>query len=539
MSLPVPLTVSVADRHITKQAVALAFRKEAVGGVQSITLNLDAPLASYAVSPFDTVKVMDARTAEVIAEGRISDPGRAASADGQKWSIVALGPANHATDRVVPLIYVDQSVTDGWRQVDRTVKGASYSQSTKPGSTSDTAAECIVFQFPQGLTVAANDDITARYERVREADMKIGGFGFDVDGGSNDANYQAKVWMRTDGAGGAAAYSANLSTATSSQNLVAVTDFSNGRNTIDLKLNYSGAGGTVANDNKWVSFGIFIIRAMLRDATGADRTTGYGTQYALAHEIVNDLLGRLLSEYDGAGATVASTGTYQIDSLAYPDGVSAREVMDDLMLLEPGFYWTTGPNVTGNGYSFEWKAWPTTVRYEATLEDGGDFPVTATELYNQVMVRWRDKRGRTRTTRRTGTCPLLDAAGLTRTAFIDVGDELASSTGAARVGDSFLAAHQYPANAGTLNVARPIRDLSTGRMVAPHEIEPGELIRVRGVESYPDALNASSNDGQTVFRIWAMTYTSDANTAQLELDTYPRTTWAALAKLQRARPRKR
>ena len=539
MTLPVPLTISVNGERITQQTGSLAFRKEAVGGVQSITLNLDAPLATYAVNPFDTVKVMDARTAEVIAEGRVSDPGRSAGSDGQQWSVIALGPANHASDINLPLIYVDQSVSDGWRQVDRIAKGATWNQSTKPGSTSDTAPECQVFQFPEGFTVATNDDITSRYERIREAGMKVGLVALDVDGGSNDANYSNRVVMRTDGAGGGTSYTATLSTATSSQALVVVTDWSNGRNTVDLKLIYTGGGGAVANDNKWASFCNIIIRSMLLDATGADITTGYSLQYVTAHRVVNDLLGRCLPQYDGANAVVDSTNTYQIDSLAYPDGISPREVMEDLMLLEPAFYWTTGPNVTGNGYQFEWKAWPTTVRYEATLEDGGDFPITATELYNEVTVRWRDKRGRVRSNLRTAACPLLDDQGLTRRALLDVGDEIASTSGANRVGDNFLAAHQYPANAGTLNIARPIKDLTTGRMVAPHEIEPGELIRVRGVESYPDALNASSNDGQTVFRIWAMTYTSDANTAQLELDTYPRTTWAALAKLQRARPRKR
>ena len=539
MSLPVPLTVSIADKHVTAAVSGLQFRKEAVGGVVSINLTLSAPLSSLAVTAFDKCKVMDGRTAEVIAEGRISDPGRTAGTDGQRYSVAALGPATHADDIYLPLIYVDQTVTDGWRQVDRTVKHASYSQSTKPGSTSDTAPECIVFQFPEGLTVATNDDVTARYERIREAGMKVGLVAFDVDGGLNSVDYQAKVFLRTDGAGGAAAYSANLSTATSSQALVVVTDFTNGRNTIDLKLNYSGAGGTIPNDNRWLSFGNFIIRSMLLDATGADITTGYGLQYVTAARVVTDLLGRVLDQYDGAGASVDSTNTYQIDSLAYPDGVSPREVMADLMLFEPAFYWTTGPDVTGNGYQFWWKAWPTSVRYEATLEDGGDFPVSTTELYNQVSVRWRDNRGRVRSTLRTGACPLLDDQGLTRRAVLDVGDEIASYNGAVRVGDNFLADHLYPANSGTLTIKRPIRDLMTGRMVAPHEIEPGELIRVRGVESYPDALNASSNDGQTVFRIWAMTYTSDENTSVLELDTYPRTTWAALAKLQTKRPRKR
>ena len=195
--------------------------------------------------------------------------------------------------------------------------------------------------------------------------------------------------------------------------------------------------------------------------------------------------------------------------------------------------------ITGSGYQFSWTLWPTTVRYEATMEDGGNFPTTTTELYNKVLVRWYDRRGRSRSTTRTGTCPILDAAGITRQAVVDVSNELGSLSNAQRIGDNFLAAHKYPPNGGVLNVARPIRDLYTGRMVDPFEIEPAELIRVRGVESYPDALNASSNDGQTVFRIWAMQYADSTNTSNLELDTYPRDTAQALARLQRMRNRKR
>lgn len=230
----------------------------------------------------------------------------------------------------------------------------------------------------------------------------------------------------------------------------------------------------------------------------------------------------------------------QIDQMVYPDGISAREVLDDLMALEPAQFWTSGPSgITGSGYQFSWTLWPTTVRYEATMEDGGNFPTTTTELYNKVLVRWYDRRGRSRSTTRTGTCPILDAAGITRQAVVDVSNELGSLSNAQRIGDNFLAAHKYPPNGGVLNVARPIRDLYTGRMVDPFEIEPAELIRVRGVESYPDALNASSNDGQTVFRIWAMQYADSTNTSNLELDTYPRDTAQALARLQRMRNRKR
>lgn len=539
MTLNVPLAVSVGGKHLTRKIEGLSFRKEAVGGVSNITAALSAPLSSLAISAYDKVLVSDARTAKVIAEGRVSDLGRTANlTEGQKYSMAALGPAAHASDYNAPLMVIDQSMDDGWRRVKRAQSaGGDVGQSTKP--TTDTT-DAIVAQFSQGKTVDTGDQLAMRYERIRDADQRLGSVAYDWDAGRTDADFKARILGVLDNTpDGSAAASSNWNTAGGSHRIVYTTDFTIGRNQFDLEAYYSGAGTSPTTDRYWASFANIVIRSLLYDQAGGNQ--GNASDYVEADWVVEHLLGGgWLPQYDGAGASIDRTAAQQIDQMAYPDGISAREVLEDLMALEPAHFWTTGPaDITGNGYPFWWKLWPTTVRYEATLEDGGDFPTTSTELYNEVLVRWVDRRGRSRSTIRTGTCPTLDAAGITRKAVIDVSNELGSISNAQRIGDNFLASHKYPPNAGILNVARPIRDLYTGRMVDPFEIEPAELIRVRGVESYPDALNASSSDGQTVFRIWAMQYTADVNTSTLELDTYPRTTAQALARLQRRRERKR
>lgn len=538
MTLNVPIAISVGGKHITQMVEGLSFRKEAVGGVSNITLTLSAPLSSFALTALDKVLVMDDRSAAVLATGRITDPGRTASADtGQKWTATALGPAMHASDINAPLMVIDQSMDDGWRRVKRANSaGGDIGQSTKP--TTDTT-DAIVAQFSQGKTVDTGDQLAVRYERIRDADMRLGSVAYDWDSGRTDANFAARILGVLDNTpDGSAATSSNWNTAGGSHRIVYTTDFTIGRNQFDLEAYYSGAGTSPTTDRYWASFVNIVIRSLLYDQSGGNQ--GNASDYVEADWVVEHLLGGgWLPQFDGAGASIDRTAAQQIDQMAYPDGISAREVLEDLMALEPALYWTTGPDITGNGYQFFWQTWPTTVRYEATLEDGGDFPTTTTELYNEVLVRWNDRRGRSRSTTRTGTCPILDAAGITRKAVVDVSNELGSISNAQRIGDNFLASHKYPPNAGTLNISRPIRDLSTGRMVDPFEIEPAELVRVRGVESYPDSLNASSSDGQTVFRIWANQYTADVNTATLELDTYPRTTAQALARLQRRRERKR
>lgn len=533
-----PLCVLLDDAAITQRVSGLEFRREANGGVQYVKLRLLAPLDRNAVQAFQTIAIQDARNAETVATAQVADLGRSADPSGPSWDIAGFGPAQHASDQELPLIYITQDLSS-FRQVNRMQRKMAAGISTKPDNSADTSQDGVLLNAPEGTTLATSDTVTMRFDAVRDAGMFLGKITISVDGGSNDANYSTKLLSSVDGSGGSVHYSATLSNAAVSGNTEVVgTDFTNGRNVFDLYLEYTGAGVTVANDSKWAHWYDLIVRTRLKDKDGTDlipATYTYANDYVLAHEVVKDLLGRCLPEFDGANAYVDTTATHQIDSLTYPDGVTPGQVLADLLALEPAFRWW----VTAAG-QFRWEPLPTAVRYEHTLDDGASMPASAQEVYNRCRVRYRDKRGRTRWTSELSlTCPLLDDAGKVRSKMLDAGDEIATSAAATRLGNNFLAEHNVPANAGTITVARPIRDLETGRMVEPHEIEPGELIRVRGVESYPDALNADSNDGQTVFRIWSMTYNSDSHSAALELDTDSRTVANALRRLLTRHNRKR
>ena len=78
MTLPVPLTVRIGNRHVTSRVESLTFRKEQ-GGVKNIAFRFAKPvdrLSEFDTSLFQRVYIYDARTAATVAEGRISDPGR-------------------------------------------------------------------------------------------------------------------------------------------------------------------------------------------------------------------------------------------------------------------------------------------------------------------------------------------------------------------------------------------------------------------------------------------------------------------------------
>lgn len=544
MTLNVPLTVRVGNRHITREVSGLTIRKEAVGGVRSIQFRLFRPLDQFDpnLATLSKAYVYDGRSARTVAEGRLTDPGRSVGSDGQTWEATAKGPASHTGDITAPYVVIDQSLSEGWLQANRSSPGWTTTVSSKPGDTASNPTQGILATVTDGTPIN-NSHGGYRYWPIQVAGQKLARYSCSWVTGFTDGAAIWQVQCATTTEGGSAELSATAAPNVAGGTISAVTptNFPDGRNLLDLRLAWTGGAATAASDIAWVWFSNVVIRAMLRTKAGADITAAasYTTDYVLAHDVVADLLGRWLIEYDGANATINSTGTFQFKQLVYSDGVTSAKVLEDLMAAEPAFYWTTGPSTATGKYAFYWQPWPTTVRYEVTLNGGANFPSSGTELYNGVWVRYRDASGQTRSVPRTMACSILDAQGLVQIAQIDLGDEVGTLAYAQEAGDNFLLEHNVPKNGGTVTIDRPIRDLHTGRMVQPWEIEPAHLIRVRGVESYPDALNASSNDGETVFRIWTSTYTSESNSASLELDSDSLTQTNALAALMSARTRKR
>ena len=522
MSLPLPLSVRLVtsrnDRHVTAELRNLAFRTTVPGGFASATLALDRPLSLQPdeIAYYGRVIVYDARTGVVVWEGRLEDPGRTAGPDGQVWRLTAMGPAAHTTDRTVPLIYVDRRI-DPW-------EWAVYSSSTAQRLSAERDADTpsLRLQAQDGTALANPYTMEAIYRAINLAGQALGRVSASEINGGTGAIWANQLATRL--AAGAATVADSDTWSITAGTLAASrgggTAITAGHDVVSLRSVYTG-GAANADANSWAEYYNIVIRALLKDKTGADITSGYSADTVLASEVVADLLGRLLTAYDGAGATIATT-SYAIEHLAYPDGVTARKILDDLMGLEPGYFWAAYEANTAGKYRFVWQAWPSTVRYEASAVDGYDGPGSADGLYNAVRVRYRTAGGEIRTVPRTATVAELTAAGLTREAFIDLGDEVSTLANANRAGDQFLTQHGSAPNAGRLTVARPIFDSVTGRTVQPWEIQPGYLIRVRDILPRLDALNATARDAVTVFKVTAVDYNTATAAAVLELDSPPR-----------------
>lgn len=545
MSMAVPLTLrlrtSSGDSDVTAKIHDLHFRTEIPGGFATAQIRLDRPLSisSADLDYYASLFVYDGRHGGVIWEGRVEDLGRGVDGDGQVWDIAAVGPQAHASDQTLPLIYCDQSL-DRWKRSRYSTPGGH----TETGEIDEDTPSLEVYAT-EGSTVTTSWMGDWIYRAMYYTGQTVARVRADTVEDGASSNYHIAVVGRI--AAGTAVWLKTYNWVTVPGIMVGnvgATDdlantWDNGINVVSLRAQRD-VSNTTADEFAKAHFYNPSVRSMLKNADGSDITdpSSYAVNNVDPVEVIADLLGRVLTKYDGANATLIGSGV-DLTQVAYPDGITPAGIFEDLMVFDPGFYWAAWESNTAGKHRFEYIPWPTTVRYEATTVDGFNSPGSAADLFNEVRVRWVDSITRVRTTRRTQTVDQLTAAGLTRSSFIDLGDEIGSSTNAARVGDNFLLEHRYPPNAGTLNVSRPIVDNDSGRMVQPWEILPGHLIRVGGVLPSYDSLNPTARDGVTIFKVVSVEYDSGSNTATLELDSHSRSVARALASLRGRRLRKR
>ncbi len=517
MSLAIRLTTTARSVHVETQVQDFSFRKAVPGGYLSSSLRLDRPLALTPpeLAAFGRLVVSDTRNGDTVWEGRIEDLGRGADASGQLWDVNAVGPMAHATDVTVPLIYQDTDLS-GWSPANAPVWLDTNQISP------DIYGEGLQIHVPKGTVVPVGDWQVYLYRPMGDVGMKVAKASVHYGEDTTDGNW---AWYLQPTSG---SFGVNH-TFTAGSNAVAtltnVASGSGGGPYIRLLLERFPTGVTVPDDNTTVSWTNILVRSTLFTAAGVE--SRFASTYSSplkASAVVADLLGRLLPQFDGANATIDTTSDYSFadGNLAYPGGVTPAQVLTDLMTLLPSYYWTAGKaNKTNGKWSFAWTPWPTTIRYVADAQDGFSSPSSASGVYDQVTVRYLSPAGNPMAVTRTSSNPILNAAGLHRSAQIDLGSTISGKSAAQQAGDQFLFQNAVPSSSGTLVVARPIYDRLLQHSVMPWEIEPGYLVRVRDVA--PASASDSDRDGTSTFRVVAVTYDQSSGAATLELDKPART----------------
>jgi hypothetical protein len=545
----IPVTVRLSnttvDVHITNRlASAPSWRIVVPGGYASATFALQEPIDvnDPMLAAFTRVYIYDGRDGSILFEGRLQLSGRSANDQGEVWALTAIGPSAHTLDQAAPLVYIDTRL-EPWQRSNyegtQQPAGANVSITNHPNTSS---FDVVLVQFPSGLPVVNTSRVAALYDVLVGTGMFLGAVGFSWDSG-----FTSSLWNAQLGTGNGASYletpfSAVGNTSGGTFTGWVGTDFPVSRDFAGVRLVNTSAGSvTISDDLRWISYANIRVIGRRMNSAGTLLTGSaqlLSSIFVRASWVVGDLLGRMLPQYDGAGWATGATDTIDIDQLAYEDAVTPNQILDDLMQIEPASYWAAWESNALGKYRFEWSNWPTTVRYEASVVDGFDSPAPSFELYNKVQVRYKNTRGVTRTYTATQTITALDNAGIVRMANIDLGDEVGSTTNAAAVAATFLSEHKTPTSGGTLTVARPILDLIGTRSVAPWQIKPGNLIKVRGIEASQDLTGDATRDGITVFRIVSVEVNSDG-VATLELDMFTPTEARAIAEVAKKRTRKR
>src|SRR5262245_33565419 len=366
---------------------------------------LDRPLIIQPdeVAYYGKVYVYDSRNGRTVWEGRLEDPGRGARGDGQIWELTAMGPAAHAKDVTVPLIYVDRDLSH-WVDADVTVSANGQATNTVSDASSLPTTPAIHMQWSNGTTLANLSRVVRAYPLLRASGQKLARYNYSWDAGRTDTLLRVQSVTRDTGGGANGRDEAWSTGGGASAPKVITTDFANTRDWLEVRILWNSTPVAVADDVTWADVIQPYVMATRYTAAGAEQVTGspYTAGTVLASDVVADLLGRLLPGYDGAGASIATTA-YAIEQLAYPSGVTPDGVFTDLMALEPAYRWGAYESNAAGRHRFEWSAWPSAVRYECDVVDGFDSPGSAAEVWNAVRVRWTDASGAQQLTRRTST----------------------------------------------------------------------------------------------------------------------------------------
>jgi hypothetical protein len=517
------------DRIVTRYCRGLKFTKTAPGGHRDISFTVVLPRNTFSdLGPNDRVYVYDARTGRTVIEGYTENPTPIDGPDGQQYDVQAMGGMALASDETRALIYIDQTY-DGWYKTSDSF-GACTAEFSEQAVTDPFGDPAVHVQFNPGqLAVPLAGVASAKNNTLVGAGMELGGIQVYTYSGKNDGNYRAEFITDSTaipvGASGVA-----ISTTGASHFLYVVDNFTSTQG-FGLRLIRTGAATNIADETTWTNFKLvsYIGRRMSRFGVPLNGIAGHiSTSQVLASQIVEDLLGRLLTFCDPGTAQVDAT-TFAINQLTFAGGAKAADVLSRLVVFEPGYLWEILDSLDSGKHRFNYRAWPTTPRYEVSVRDGWKQAGSDVDLCNRILVTWTDSTGATQSTAVTAASLGLTGLGLPVDALgsrvkdadpITLPDGFGSSANATRIGGQILTDKINPPKAGTVVVRRPISDQLNGTQVMPWEIEPGYLCRVR--ETGDD------------LRITQVDYDDDNCEATLTLGTPVLSDEQRLARLDRA-----
>lgn len=509
---------------ITRRCSDLQFRSDIEGGFAGGSFTLANKITSDELSQYEDVLIYDGRNGNQVGGGRILTPGRTADGSGQVAKVTFAPEGRSSLDDVEKGYVVIDGDESNFTVTSRTTRRLDASSAAPPASSSDDTA--LVLDPTDDKTIAINGELVMTNKLLLRTGQRLGGFAFTHKSGIASTNWRVRGRAYSDDLSGFVtpiddAWDTSLS---SRRKMTVNGDFSN-RSVPSVSWKRLVSTSTPDEDT-WSSVREPRLRAQLYGQNRAPITTGYTNEFVYIHEVFVDWVAQYCPRLDIENASIAQ-GTFQFDQLAWPGGVKGSDVMKEMLDIEQGLRWGVYERSRTTGrYRTALEVLPTTVRYEMPINDGFDDASPASELCNVVYVHWVSSAGYDQVTRvpSTGTANVPGIpAGVTKSRVVDLGSDIGSTNQAVARGQKELADRAYVPNGGTVTLggSRRIWDYTLQRDIAPWEIEPGHLCRLRGVVPRPDTLNpAGGRNGSTICRIVSMTWSDSRGAAVLELDSY-------------------
>ena len=522
MSVPVPLGVRLysivnpGEWWVTRFVDDIQFRSVVPGGFASAMITLHLPHGMGTISDpdpqgfsrltelFARVQVVDLRSGEVAWEGRVEDPARQVEPD--TWQIGALGSMVAATDIQRPVFYVDSSL-DRWIPgepilADGTVFtpiGGFLFQNSK-----DDTSKLLTTSYISGYQINATNSVDYSWRWDSHGfDQSIARFTTTHSGYTFDATQKTVLSVLIGVAANAAIDITTFSSGATTKTNVIGTDFTD-QNTRYIVVGVRrSAGGTPSGFTDINNDGDVKTRVsdtkvvgMRRDRFGNKLITAanYPGDYVTVAQVVEDVVGRYLvgGWYEGlanvpwpgsvrsADLYIDSSDTTHILHLAYPNGATAADILNDLVSqVQPNAYWAIWESKwggadhgsdfgTNSGFRFEWTTWPNNWGYLASSQDGFQGQPNGDDVYNFVFYRFPSTDDANGAANHVLTAwhneemaPELLNGGFTRAITINKSDPTDENTAAGLIGP-YLDSKKRVLNAGTLTVRRPIQFYDAG-----------------------------------------------------------------------------
>lgn len=521
--LEVRLKTPERDEIVGDLCQGVTFRKTAPGGYASGSLKLIGRWQDWSLGPGSQAYVYDATDGETVWEGYLDNPGQSHDVDGETFDIGAQGAQTVVGDRSEILVYLDSSF-EHWRADDRNDHNLAPSADASAASWPDTEKEAILLQFASGTPIAKSSEARAIHDLCDSAPMGVAAYSFLVKSGLNAQGYKVRVT----GSSGTFEEKPMATESVYMANILGVGGFDAPTDVLKLRLRRTKGATNIGTDRVWTGFAEpYVLGRRFdlqgRDQISIDRIAQVDLTRVLSHEIVRDLIYRMMPMIDNRMCWI-DAGSYEIDQLCYADPVRPSGVLEDMELFEPDMTWLVGASGDTGKHSFTYQAWPTEARYEISVADGYSAPGGEADLCSEITVGYVDAKGVERSVKVFADVPELN--GRERAADkITLDESVSSKRNAQRIGEQALRLLNNPPKAATATVTRPVWDSAAGRFIPAWRMEPGECVMVR--------------QAGEVLRLTELEFNSDDYAVGLTLGEPAPTIEQLIARLSKSKRRKR